>query len=194
MELNLSTRLAVLRYFWYTGSNRLNGPVRKNVSSRFRASAHVILSLSSLGFGCLTQYQLFSRGSFSFRIRENQESSSPVWMRSGLVRTPVSWQEIISRPCFCRTIFSGPHQWCASHLDHILWQALVPLDSGSPLLKMLHQRGKGKDKSVCSLSQATVKRIIQFGLLMYVATKLLMRSISLLSPFAPTVTISPVGP
>ena len=52
------------------------------------ACDHVMPSLMSLELGCLTQYQLFSSVSFSFRMKGSQFVSSPVGIRSGFVRTP----------------------------------------------------------------------------------------------------------
>ena len=89
MELNLSTRLEVFKYFWYTASSSDHGGViEKKSCSLCLAWDHVMPSLMSLELGCLTQYQLFSKVSFSFRMKGIQFVSSPVGIRSGLVRTP----------------------------------------------------------------------------------------------------------
>ena len=71
-------------------SRSRQGEVAENHSfSLFLARSHVIFDFKSLEDGCLTQNQLFSSGSFSFRMKGSQLDSSPVGMRSGLVKTPI---------------------------------------------------------------------------------------------------------
>ena len=92
MELSRSTRLDVFKYFWYMGSNSDHGSViAKKSRSLRRASSQVMPYLISLELGYLTQYQLLSRGSFSLRMKGSHADSSPVGMRSGLVRTPANF-------------------------------------------------------------------------------------------------------
>jgi hypothetical protein len=94
--LSLMTKFDVRRYLWCIGSSSFQGMVlEKNSFSLARASDQVIPFFRSIGDGCLTQNQLFSRDSSSFRINLIQRSSSPGSIRSGLVRTPerVSHQE-----------------------------------------------------------------------------------------------------
>lgn len=67
--------------------------VKKSFSSA-RASAQVIPVLRSLDPGCLTVNQPFARGSASFRMKRNQDSSSPGGIRSGFVRTPGEDQRV----------------------------------------------------------------------------------------------------
>jgi hypothetical protein len=89
MLLNLTTKLDVRRYLWYIGSRSFQGEVlEKNSFSLARASDQVMPFFRSVGDGCLTQNQLFSKGSSSFRISLIQRGSSPGSIRSGLVRTP----------------------------------------------------------------------------------------------------------
>lgn len=90
IELKRDTKLAVPRYFLYMSSSSHHGVVKeKNWSSLRRASVQFMPCFNSFEPGCLTQYQLFSSGSFSFRIKPSQLGSSPVGIRSGFVKTPV---------------------------------------------------------------------------------------------------------
>jgi hypothetical protein len=91
--LSRSTKFPVRRYFWYTDSNSHQGAFEeKKVFSICLASSHVISSFRSFEDGCLTQNQLFSNGTFSFRMKGSQLASSPVGMRSGLVKTPMRYE------------------------------------------------------------------------------------------------------
>jgi len=97
--LSRSTRLPVRRYFWYIPSRSHQGAFDEKKSfSIWRACDHVMFSLRSADEGCLTQNQLFSSGSFSLRMKGSQLDSSPVGIRSGLVRTPMArHQQILIR-------------------------------------------------------------------------------------------------
>ena len=88
--LSRSTRLPVRRYFWYIPLRSHQGAFDEKKSfSIWRACDHVMFALSSADEGCLTQNQLFSSASFSLRIKGSQLDSSPVGIRSGLVKTPI---------------------------------------------------------------------------------------------------------
>jgi len=89
--LSRSTRLPVRRYFWYIPSRLHQGAFDEKKSfSIFRAWDQLMPALRSADEGCLTQNQLFSSDSFSLRIKGSQLDSSPVGIRSGLVRTPTA--------------------------------------------------------------------------------------------------------
>lgn len=154
---NLSTRFAIRRCFWYKASNSLQGAVPEKKSFSFcLASSHVVICFNSCELGCLTQNQPFSNSSLSLRIKGSQLDSSPVGMRSGLVKTPIVLFPAGSY-CFVR-------RW-------------APWFSKSA-------NGMCQKQSITNniLSQATVNKIMQLGFLMYVVTKLWTRAISLPSP------------
>ena len=89
--LNDSVKFCVPNLFWQYVSALDHGAVLvKKSFSRARASAQVIPVLRSLDPGCLTVNHPFASGSASFRMKRNQLSSSPVGIRSGLVKTPVT--------------------------------------------------------------------------------------------------------
>lgn len=88
-ELRRPTRFEVRKCFWYVGSSSHHGAViEKNAFSFSRASCQVQFCFKSFELGCLTQYQLLSRGSLEFLMNFSHSSSSPCGIRSGLVKTP----------------------------------------------------------------------------------------------------------
>ena len=91
----------------------------------------------SLELGCLTQYQLFSSVSFSFRMNGSQFGSSPVGIRSGFVSTPSMVIKLRDR---LERITGKAYQSCASLRDHAPSQVDVLLGSRNQL-----ERGKKKE-------------------------------------------------
>jgi hypothetical protein len=90
--LSRSTKFFVRRYFWYTVSKSHQGRVEeKKLFSICLAPSQVTFDFKSWEDSCLTQNQLFSRGTFSFRMNGSQLPSSPVGIRSGFVRTPTKY-------------------------------------------------------------------------------------------------------
>lgn len=89
ISLNRSTRFAVRRYFWYVLSRSDHGGVKeKKLFSCSLACNQVTPFFRSVEEGCLTQYQLFSKGSLSFKTNDIHLDSSPAAIRSGFVNTP----------------------------------------------------------------------------------------------------------
>jgi len=132
MLLRRSTRFWVRRYFWYMLSKSHQGDlVEKKSFSDCLACFQVIFDFRSLEDGCLTQNQLFSSDSFSFRINGSQFISSPMGMRSGFVKTPTR----IRVGKLILILKNHAHRSFFCPQDHIPWLTYVLPDSRSRLCK-----------------------------------------------------------
>ena len=180
-----SVKFRVPNLLWQYVSALDQGAVLvKKCFSWARASAHVIPVLSSLDPGCFTVNHPLARGSASFLMKRNQWSSSPVGIRSGLVRTPV-----INQSNCPQRRWKGVYRSFASPLGRAVLQCDGHLDSRSPLDRCQHEEEKHFLWDL--LSQVTVRRIKQLGLQIYVVTRSLTRSISEVFPPWPTLAINP---
>ena len=138
----------------------------------------------------MTQYQLFSSVSFSFRMKGSQLDSSPRGMRSGLVRTPGVVGRLGGDGRWGRG--GETDRWYDVLLGRVALRAGEHLGSQSRLVQNV-SLGCGSKERGNVLSHATVKRIIQLGFLMYDVTRLSTREISFACPWVLlTLAINPI--
>ena len=122
-------------------------------------------------------------------MKGSQLDSSPSGMRSGLVRTP----GVVGKGLDGRWRKRGEtDRWYDVPLGRVALRAGGHLGSQSRLVENVSLGCTRKERGNV-LSQATVKRIIQLGFLMYDVTRLSTREISLACPWVLlTLAINPI--